>query len=166
MIQFAFTLAEAISEPRNPGIFKKFQDKRMFLYLLSKKRNFNGVHSFKNKYRKLSFRTFTQLFRKKRSNVNECDFKQRPGLWIFFSSISKFRGVTNGTVKMNFRIIFAFVGFIVSMVDSLSYVDGMGCIEQVVCDQNGFEYPTQCDFDESRENNPTLQIAPCRNNDY
>lgn len=74
--------------------------------------------------------------------------------------------MTNETVKMNFKIIFAFVGFIVSMVVSLSYQDDMGCIERVVCDQNGFEYPTQCDFDEARKDNPTLQIAPCRNNYY
>lgn len=62
---------------------------------------------------------------------------------------------------MNIKNIVTIVGIIMLMAILVSSDDGMLCVEQVVCDQDGFEYPTQCDFNDAREDNPTLEIAPC-----
>lgn len=63
---------------------------------------------------------------------------------------------------MNFKIIVAIVGIVVSMAFSVScQEDDVACAQQFVCDQNGMVYSNLCDFFVAQEEDDTLEIVDC-----
>lgn len=60
---------------------------------------------------------------------------------------------------MNFKIIFAVIGLILSMVYSAQSA-GI-CIQRLACGSDGKVYPTPCDLEEAQKSNPNLHEVPC-----
>lgn len=67
---------------------------------------------------------------------------------------------------MNFNAILI-IAVILSMILSIwcaSAGFGVGdeiCIQQIVCDNNGKQYPTKCALDNAIKENPNLMMADC-----
>lgn len=57
---------------------------------------------------------------------------------------------------MNFKIVLAIIGIVLSMAAS-----AWSCPQVIVCDQYGNEYRTPCEFADAQRENPDLQETPC-----
>lgn len=57
---------------------------------------------------------------------------------------------------MNLKIILAIIGIIVSLASF-----GEMCAQHIVCDTTGKVYPTPCAFDAAKQQDSSLQLAPC-----
>lgn len=62
----------------------------------------------------------------------------------------------NKSSKMNFQIVLAIIGLVLSLAASV-----WSCPQVITCDQYGNEYPTPCDFAAAQRDNPDLEEAPC-----
>lgn len=60
---------------------------------------------------------------------------------------------------MNFKIIFAVIGLILSMVYSAQCYEM--CIDRIACGSDGEVYPNPCELEEAQESNPSLHEVPC-----
>lgn len=77
----------------------------------------------------------------------------------FTSTLREVTRITKA-VTMNFKILFAIVGIIVSMAFSVSCDECVG-IQQVICGSDGEVYNNGCDFAAAQEECPELEEVDC-----